>query len=243
MSLSGWKAVRKLTSFQWRHEWPGLVFMLAFALYVGWMVGMMLGDAAEDRDPAMSLTVALDWFYLLMFPMFGQSMNRTSFRIMREDTYSRQIAYWRALPIPLTAMVQARLLRSVLFVPGFGLLFSFLQYALAPELRALLGPGEWLAFAWLWICYGLIMNALLVWLEMGMSGKGYIWIYLGIMAAYGLVVAGTALAGVAIVGGTIDRISAGHYGFIPVLTLLAVAALTAGYQLTLRRMRRRAYYF
>lgn len=242
MNLTGWKAVRKLAGFQWRREWPGLVFTLVFALYVGWLAGMLHGDAAKDRETEMPLSLAVDWLYLLMFPAFGQCMNRTSFRIMREDTHTRQIAYWLTMPIPLQVIVQARLLRSALFVPGFGLLFSFLQYAFAPELRAMLGPGEWLAFSWLWICYGLIVNALLVWLEMGMSGKGYMWTYWGIMAASGLAVAGTALAGVAIVGGTIDRIAAGHYELLLLSTLLAAAAFAAGYRLTLRRMRHRSYH-
>jgi len=243
MSLSGWKAVRKLAKLQGRQEWPGLVFMLAFCLYASWLVGMMLGDAAEKGDSALSLNAAIDWLYLLMFPVFGQCVSRTSFRIMREDTHSRQIAYWRTLPIPLPAIVQARLLRCVLFVTGFGLLFSFLQYAFSPELRALLGPGEWLAFVWLWVCYGLIVNALLIRMEMGMSGKRYMWTYWGMMAVYGLIVAGAAFADVAIVGETIDWIKTGHYGYVPALTLLAAAALFAGYQFTLRRMRHRPYYF
>lgn len=243
MNMSGWKAVRKLAGFQWRQEWYGFFFMLALGLYVGWMVSMLMGDAAEQNGVAMPMATAIDLLYLVMYPAFGQCMNRTSFRIMREDTYTRQIAHWRTLPIPLTAIIQARLLRCVLFVPGLGLLFTYLQYAFAPELRVLLGLGEWLAFAWLWVCYGLIMDALIVWLEMGTSGKAYMWTYWGIMAAYGLAVVITALNGVTLVGETIELIANGQYGWLLAFTVLAAAALAASYRLTLRRMRRRPYYF
>lgn len=243
MDMTGWRAMRKLMGFQWRHEWPWLVVTLAFALYVGWLVGMMLGDALGDRDWEIPMVITVDWLYLLMFPAFGQCLHRSSFRILREDTHTREIGYWLTMPIPLTAIVKARLFRCLLFVTGLGLLFSYLQYVLAPELRAALGPGEWLAFTWLWICYGLIMSALLVGLELGISGKGFMWAYWGIMAVSGLIVAGTAMLGVGLVGGTIEWIAEEQYGWLPVFTLLAAVALWAGYRLTLRRMRHRSYHF
>jgi len=241
--MTGWRAVRKIAGFNWRRERFGLAFMLLFVIYVGWLVGMLLGDWLIGSRIAQSISISTDWMYLLVFPAFGQCMNRTSFRIMREDSYSRQLAYWRTMPIPLTSIIQARLLRSVICILAFGVLFGFLQYGISSELRVLLGPGEWLAFTWIWICYGLAMNALLLWLEMGLSGKRYMWIYWGVMVFSGLVAAGLSTQGVSLVGGTIDWVASGHYGWLPVFTLLAVVVLIAGYRLTLNRMRLRSYYF
>jgi len=239
-----WRAVWKMAGFSWRGEWKGFLLTLALALYVGWLVSMMLGDIMQrDRDSATSLEIVLDWMYLLLFPAFGQCMNRSSFRIMREDVFTRQVAHWRTLPIPLSTIIQARLLRSILLIPVLGVIFVLLQYSVTAEFRELLSPGGWLAFVWIWICYGLAINALLIWLELGCSGKWYMLIYSVVMLVSGLLAGGLKLFDINLVNGTIDQIAAGHYGWLPAVTLLSALLLFAGYRLTLRRMQHRAYHF
>jgi len=241
--MSGWRTIWAIEKFGWRREWSGLLLMLASTLYVGALIGFAMGEALVGDADSKIGGVLVDWMYMMMFSVFGMCSNRTTFRIFREDFYTRKIACWRTMPIPLAAIVGARIARALVLVPGIGFLFLLLQYGFAAEVRARLSLGEWLAAGWLWICYGLAMSALLIWLELGVSGKRYMIAYWAMLAVIGLAAVGAAIGGVHLIAWTIDQASAAHYAWLPVFTLAAAAALFAGFRLTQNRMRHRSYYF
>ncbi|MBW5445535.1 hypothetical protein GE107_05590 [Cohnella sp. CFH 77786] len=239
--MSDWKTAWRMARFGWRREWPGMVFTLLFALYIGWIVGFTLYALLRERASFSMMHAVVDWMYLMMFPAFGLLMNRTAFAISRDDVYTRKLAHWRTMPIPPETIVKARMLNALLLVPAIGLAFLLLQYFISSTLRDQLTIMAWLAVGFIWICYALGMNAFLIWMELGCSGKRYVWLYWALMGVCMIVSAGLAFGGVHLVRGTIGEIKTGHYYWLPVSLLFAVSALYAGYRLTLQRLHLRPY--
>ncbi|WP_123043209.1 hypothetical protein [Cohnella candidum] len=241
--MSGWKAAWAMAMFGWRKEWLGMLFTFLFALYCGGMTGVSLNELLSDPAGSSGMFVMVDWMYLMVFPAFGLLMNRTAFKISRDDVYTKKIAHWRTMPIPLQTIVKARMLNALLMVPIIGLAFLLLQYGVSSALRDRMSLVGWLAAGFVWMCYAFAMNAVLIWLELGCSGKRYVWYYWGFVAACMIVSAILAFGGVHLVRETMIQIDAGHYYILPAGLAIAAAALYAGYRLTLKRMRERSYVF
>lgn len=243
--MPGRKALWSIAELHWRWHWGSHLLMLGFALYIGWLVGAILVDTLESDKREFVLNLTIDWLYLMMFPLFGQCSSN-SFRIVREDTITKKLAFYRTLPIPLETIVRARLFRIILLIPLFGLLSLLTQYGIAASIRELVPFSQWIAFGLMWICYGLVVGAVLLWFELGTSGKRFMTVYWCFVALSGIAAGCLSLAGTPLVNSMLAQIASGSSGiyiWLPSAALAAALALAAGYRLALNRMRHRAWHF
>lgn len=242
--MTSLQAVRHLSAFLWKRERFGILFTFIFALYTGGIISVSVDEIAGGGELPDGMNGFVDFMYLTIFPGFGLVMNRTAFSMWRDDYYSKRIAHWRSLPIPLSSIVQARLLQSGMMLPIIGAAFFLLQYLLSPNLRDTLSPTQLLANGIIWVCYSYIINALYALIELGYNSKRYVQFYLSIMAFMAIVTAVLTWQGTHVFHEVLKLTADNHaLGAIIPLVILAVLATWAGYHVTLRRLRARSIIF
>ncbi|RED64738.1 hypothetical protein [Cohnella lupini] len=243
--MSHRQALKFLGSYIWKRERFGLIFTLIFAVYLGAIISLNLDGlyGGYDQEPR-AVNGITDWLYLTMFPIFGLVMNKSAFGMWRDDYYSKRLAHWRTMPIPIRAIVQARLLQSMLTIPISGTIFLVLQYAMAPHFRDAVSPAQWLVHGLIWGIYALIGNAYYVWLELGFSAKKYVVLYFGYMALTSILSIVLAWQKIYLFQGIL-RLIADGYGGVMILGLAIIAGLATwgGYRATIRRIKSRSMTF
>lgn len=242
--MSQIQALRIIGTYLVRREWIGAVATLVFALYLGGVISFTIDGLLGEEEIPVSLTGFVDWMYLTMFPCFGLLMNKSVFAMWRDDVYTKRIAHWRSMPIPLSAIIKTRILQSVIMLPVIGGAFILLQYTLAPELRDSVTLGQWFTAGLLWLCFAFIVNAVYIYMELGNNGKRYTLIYLGLMVVTAILVCLLTWQSVHLFSEVL-RISKSDQApvWIIFLVLLAIIANWVGYHLTLRRVRARSITF
>ncbi len=242
--MSKQQAVKYIGAYLWRRERIGLAFTLIFAIYMGTVISLSIDGTMENNEDSRSLNGVIDWIYLTMFPVFGLVMNKSAFGMWRDDYYSRRIAHWRTMPIPVASIVQARFLQTIIVLPVIGVCFLLLQYMIASNLRDTVSPVQWLENGVVWMCYSFIVNAMYVLLELGYSGKRYVQVYLGYMGITAIVSAILSWQGIHLFQEVLRVTEEGHaFDLIIGLAIVAVAASWVGYKATISRIRARSMTF
>lgn len=242
--MSHRQAIRHIGSYIVKREWLGVLVTFLFALYTGGFMSFSVNSLAGDEELPGYLSGLVDWIYLTMFPCFGLLMNKTAFAMWKEDVYSKRIAHWLTMPIPLSAIVQVRVLQTVVMLPVIGVSFLLFQYILAPELRAAVSMLEWLETGIIWICYAFIIDALYTLVEFGYGGKQNVIFYLAFMAVTLVVTVVLTWQGVHIFQAVLDQTVSGQSAlFIVLLIIMAVLATWMGYRATLSRLSKRSLTF
>ncbi|QJD86824.1 hypothetical protein [Cohnella herbarum] len=236
------KAVSYIGVYLWRRERFGMVFTLLFSVYLGFIISTTV-DALLDSSEEVPkwLNVMADWIYLMMFPTFGMVMNKAAWGMWRDDFYSKRLAHWRSMPIPAASIVKARMLQSAIMLPVIGTVFMVLQYAVAPHLRESVSPLQWIENGIVWACYGLVLIAVYVWLELGFSGKWYCIYYFGIMFLMAVVSIVLTWQGIYLFQEVLGIILRGYGGvLIAGMAIAAGAALWLSHRMTINRIRARS---
>lgn len=201
------------------------------------------GLMSDEKIPEF-LNGLVDWIYITMFPTFGMLMNKTAFAMWKGDVYSKRIAHWLTMPIPLSAIVQVRILQTVFMLPVIGLSFLLFQYILAPELRAEVSVLQWLGAGAIWICYAFVVNAFYTLLEFGFDGKRNVLFYMAFMVFTLVLSAVLTWQDVHLFQGVLRLAGSGQYALLIVmLAATAMIATWAGYRATLTRLKTRSLTF
>ncbi|MCD9020591.1 hypothetical protein [Cohnella silvisoli] len=238
------QAVQYICVYLWKRERFGIIFTLLFAIYMGSVISLSIDGNLENKEVPEVLNGIIDWIYLTMFPVFGLVMNKSAFGMWRDDYYSKRMAHWRTMPIPVASIVQARFLQTIVILPVIGICFLFLQYMIAPNLRDAVSPVEWLENGLIWMCYSFIINAMYVLLELGYSGKRYVLGYSGYMGVTAIVTAILTWQGIHLFEEVLRATEEGHaFVFIIGLGILAVVASWLSYRATINRIRTRSITF
>ncbi|MFD2330426.1 hypothetical protein ACFSR7_14345 [Cohnella sp. GCM10020058] len=241
--MSGWRATKALAAFEFKRDWLGLVFTAVFALYVGTIISALVDDRFSGSGVSRYLSGMADWLYTFTIPAFGCAMNRTMFAYWRGDVFTKRLSHWRTMPIPVARMASARMLLAGTTLAAIGAIFFTVQYLLAPALRERVSPGEWAAAAAVWLCYGLIMNAVILYLEMGFNGRTYVKSYLTICLLLGLISLGAAWQGFSLVGELLDSVREAPILLPAGTALIAAIALYVMRRAIVKRMESRSYTF
>jgi len=240
--MRGLQAVRTVFVFEMKREWFGVVVTTLFALYFG-IVFVFTVHPGANGEPAVFMSGMRDWVYLFSFPLFGCLMHRTVFHYWRHDPFTKRIAHFRTMPVPVAAIVGARYAQSLLMQFLAGGMFLAWQFIVSTDLQKLAGIGQWIAAGLVWIGYGMLVQTFYIYLELGCSGKTFVLYYAAYTAAMGA--AGIAL-GLAHESLFLDVLRAvQRYPVMCILAVWVAAALAAriGRRLTMERMRRRRYTF
>ncbi|MNC07752.1 hypothetical protein D3C75_553080 [compost metagenome] len=150
-----------------------LLWMLLWALvFMGYM-GMLASMVIEDVLDSGSGKVIADIILFTIVPMLGFSFSKRTMKYLTEDSYTRMLAYMRSLPIPSAVVLCKRKLHAVFSFALNGVLFFGLIYAVSANIRHELPLAAYLAFAMMWIGYGLIIAGVFIFIELLTSGKVY----------------------------------------------------------------------
>jgi hypothetical protein len=151
------------------------------------------------------------------------------------------LAFLRILPIPVSAVILSRIQQTILAFIGNSVVFFILLFALSGTLRAYAGPGFFISFALTWIGYGMLIQAIYMYLEFLKKAKAYFWLSMVIMLICGI----TAIV-VRIYGANVVSITAFYSKEWQLLSPVMWGALAAGvlgmfvsYQITLHKLVKR----
>ncbi len=241
--MRGWRAVRMIIAFEMRREWTGVLVTFLFACYFGIIFSGSAIDPLDRSGAARFYDGVRDWVYLFGFPLFGSMMNRTIFGYWRDDPFTRRIAHWRTMPIPLSAIVGARYAQAVLMTAVVGSGFIALQYAIHWGFRERVELSEWVAAGFVWVAYGFVIQSAYILLELGFAGKTFVKWYLGYSIVLALLCVLLAWQDVSVFDEVLAASTARPLVWPAVALVAAVAALWTGSRLTLRQMQRRRYTF
>ncbi|WP_340021084.1 hypothetical protein MHI24_18970 [Paenibacillus sp. FSL K6-1096] len=172
-----WVIVRsEFRGDRWKLLWA-LLFSVLFMGYFSAITGMVIDDTLTAHEKQLLSDVLM----VTMMLMLTISFSRRTMKYISEDSYTRMLAYMRALPVPVAAILCKRKLDTLFAVVMNSTLFFSLLYALSPGIRAELSPVSYLAFAFTWIGYSLIIAGMYIMIEFSVSGVMYFWIISGIM--------------------------------------------------------------
>lgn len=214
---------------------------LLMLAYTSFFTSVLLYGHLSDEMAGLSAW-GLDLGYFCMMPLFGYLMDQTAFRYRREDTYSRKLAEWQTMPIGVGQIVAGRMMLFVLVLFVDCLLFFGVQYAALDELREFLSPGEFSIYALTWFGYGIIAANLMVFMELGFTGRVYfgfcfVFVFVFVMATLLLAVNGQSA-----VIFTLEA-AAGRRWEIAALSMAAAAVTAFGFGALLhRRINRRSFW-
>ncbi|MEK3833143.1 hypothetical protein [Paenibacillus sp. FSL M7-0896] len=161
---------------RWKLLWA-LLFSLLFMGYFAALSGMVIDDTLTGHDKQLLSDVLM----VTMMLMLTITFSRRTMKYISEDSYTRMLAYMRALPVPVAAILCKRKLDTLLAVAMNSTLFFSLIYLLSPGIRAELPPASYLAFAFTWIGYSLIVAGMYIIIEFSVSGVMYFWIISAVM--------------------------------------------------------------
>lgn len=100
-----------------------------------------------------------------------------SFRTIKEDPFSKRMALYRSLPIPLDVLSRSRMLMMIVILLVFStVFFTVIYFGVDDGFFLLLPKSEYIPFALLWIGFTLFFNAINPVVEFGTSGK-FLYIY------------------------------------------------------------------
>ncbi|MEK4009624.1 hypothetical protein [Paenibacillus sp. FSL H3-0333] len=161
---------------RWKLLWA-LLFSLVFMGYFSAITGMVIDDTLTGHDRQLLSDVLMVTTMLMLVITFS----RRTMKYISEDSYTRMLAYMRALPVPVAAVLCKRKLDTLFAVAMNGTIYFSLLYALSPGIRAELPLASYLAFAFTWIGYSLIVAGMYIMIEFSVSGVVYFWTISAIM--------------------------------------------------------------
>ncbi|MEK4045330.1 hypothetical protein NSU18_16905 [Paenibacillus sp. FSL H8-0048] len=161
---------------RWKLLWA-LLFSLLFMGYFAALSGMVIDDTLTGHDKQLLSDVLM----VTMMLMLTITFSRRTMKYISEDSYTRMLAYMRALPVPVAAVLCKRKLDTLFAVVMNGTLYFSLIYLFSPGIRAELPPASYLAFAFTWIAYSLIVAGIYIIIEFSVSGVMYFWIISSVM--------------------------------------------------------------
>ncbi|MFK4473585.1 hypothetical protein ABH897_003316 [Paenibacillus sp. RC73] len=215
-----------------------MLWTLLFIMYLGFtmsfVVSMQLGESG-------ALNPAADFVMLVLIPFLGFIYNRRTFKYLQEDSYTRMLAFLRILPIPVSAVIMSRIQQAALAFIVNSVLFFILLFTISGTLRVYAGTGFFVSFALTWIGYGMLIQAIYIYLEFLKNGKGYFWLSLVIMLVCGIIAIAVRIYGVNLVSTT--AYFSKEWQLLSPLMWGALAAGAIGmfvsYRMTLRRLVKR----
>jgi hypothetical protein len=220
-----WQGTWRIMKHELRLAWRGYVFTLLFLAYFTIFSTLFLyGHLTGELSSRVSWN--LDFAHLAFVPLMGFLFDPAMFRYRREDTYSRKLAEWQTMPIGVGQIIAARMLLQLLVLFTDCVLYFGVQYAVIPELRGMLGPAGFVLNLLSWLGYGIAVGALMIYLELGFSGRRYFNLCFVIVACFLLAALLLGVSGASAVLFFLE--AAADRNWMAAAAMLAAAAAAAG---------------
>ncbi|RKN61400.1 hypothetical protein [Paenibacillus ginsengarvi] len=224
-----------------RSNWGKLasvILYLYFGVFSAFIVGAMYAEASGGMRSGISIPA--DIVFLTAMCCIGFSMTADYVSFYKTDIFTRKLQYMRQLPIGPSELVTARYLQIAITTVAQSLLF-FIPFYFISDMGYLLTPAQFVAFALIWIFFGICVCLAFTYMELGLSGKVY---FLFNMIVVFILVAAASTAGyfgISLVDLTVR--GAATFGVWMSLAGLVIAILSGcvWFRLTERKIRSRSF--
>ena len=159
-----------LTKMDMRRSWVSFPAAVLTALVPGFYL-IFLYSAVFSRSMGSFGNFLLDVWFLVVMAVLNVNFlfNRDYYYKLSEDNYTRRLSFLRGLPISPRAVVAGRAMyMAVALVCGVPSFF-LVPYLASAELRAALGPLDYVWFVGIWLGYALFMMGFLLFMWNGLS--------------------------------------------------------------------------
>lgn len=135
----------------------------------------------------------IDFVFVLVTPSLAaifMSGPYLSFRAIKEDPFSKRMAFYRSLPIPIKILALSRTIIMLITLTLLSIVFySTITIALHDRLFQYLTFGEYFTFVLIWLGYAVALGGMNPYIEYGTSGKVlHLFPYLAfVLFAFGIV--------------------------------------------------------
>ncbi|MBU9713928.1 hypothetical protein [Evansella tamaricis] len=190
--------------------------------------------------------IMIDALFVLLLPCFGaifMSKPYLSFGTIKEDPYSKRMALFRAMPIPVHVLALSRTFIMVItLLLNITVFYIIITLMLSDVFFQYLAPIEYVLFLLFWFCYALLFGGFNPFIENGTNGKVlHLFPYLFI-AIFGVLLFVIYYAtGIGLVDWSLLAIR--EYGFIAPVCAVIIAGTGCYYwnRLLTNRLRTRDY--
>ncbi|MEW4371277.1 hypothetical protein [Paenibacillus kandeliae] len=159
-----------LTKREMSLNWTMFIWSTIFMLYMGGVIGFLYFTQDESR-----MTHALlDFILLLIAPLLGIDYSRRAFRLWQEDSYRKQMQYYRSLPIPFAAVLGSRLQILLMSLVYNSTLVFTLTYVIGIRNMPDVTWTGYLVFVVTTIGFGLLLTAFYIYWEYMVNYKRYV---------------------------------------------------------------------
>jgi hypothetical protein len=231
-----------------KRTWLSFVLTGLFFLFLGFFVVPSVSGVFElegfgaggRRIEGFYNALFADYLFLMICAFLGVRAVSRDYAFSRRDPLASRLLFLRSLPISADSLVGSRalgmLLALLINVPAF-----FGPAYLLTDLGEL--GASYLAFAGIWVGYGLLASGLCLLCELTVNGGAYARIYFGFAAA---LMAELALLewtlDLGLVRRTAELAQSGYGALLAVLSVLAGgAAFAVLSRVTVRRLRKRDF--
>jgi|GEM_PF-2664482 len=223
------KDAYKLLKHQWFTSWIALMFSFAFFGLYGAVSGFFTNEWLREYNTG--AMVFPDITILCFMSSIGFFFSKAYLNpYWRTDTFTKNLATLRALPISTKTLAASRILQILIMAPlNAGVFFTafYVCSSWAREFHFI----TFVSFVLVWLFFGIICSAFLILLEWGTSGKMYM---LGTVIVILLLLAASilyhGLLKSSIIVGLTDMLQTSFGWLLPVfMIILAAAALRGTY--------------
>ncbi|WP_211747263.1 hypothetical protein [Paenibacillus sp. Marseille-Q4541] len=172
MTSRGWKQAWWVAKSELKRDRLNWIWTILFTLYTAAISGSFISGIGTRTVEDKIHTVVSDNMFLFFVPYLGFFLSRRSFRYLQDDSYTQMLSYMRRLPIPAVTILWNRIFQMLItFVVNSVFFFTVIYFLVlrAEHFRL----DQVLAFALLWIGYGVILNSFFIYWEFLVRGKVY----------------------------------------------------------------------
>lgn len=152
-------------------RWMGIFAILMIAYFS--LISLAVSNEIFTGDQVKKLPVVTDFLYLMILPMLGFFYTKKSMKYLREDSYTKDMARMRCMPIPFQVIMISRMMQLVIVMIVNCSIFFGVQYGFSKEIQNSFSLSHFISFALVWTGYGLIVSAVYIYMELSYSGKMY----------------------------------------------------------------------
>ncbi|WP_411344962.1 hypothetical protein ACE3MZ_02395 [Paenibacillus sp. WLX1005] len=166
----GWLITKRELSL----NWTMFIWSTIFMLYMGGVIGFLYFTQGYVQEESRITHTLLDFILLLIAPLLGIDYSRRAFRLWQEDSYRKQMQYYRTLPIPFAAVLGSRLQILLMSLIYNSILVFTLTYVIGIRTIPEVTFSGYLAFVLTTIGFGLLLTALYIYWEYMVNYKRYV---------------------------------------------------------------------
>lgn len=239
--IGTWRGALILTKHELSRSLKSYILVLFFLVYLIFFLLPMLKSILEG-EKHIALEWAVDFLFYTMLPTIGLLCGKLQLQYWKSDPYSKKMAIWRTMPISSKQIALARYLQ-VLFgavvtqVPLFTAFYIMIHYS-----SIQLPISAFIVFSLTWFSISLIITYLIIYLELGFTGKMYSVIYsLFMVVVMGFTMLYVALFRVSMVKLSINTISNVNYWPAVIAAAAATLVYVFGLKALISRLNKREY--